>query len=449
MGLFIRKSKKIGPFRLNLSKSGLGVSAGITGARVSVGPSGTFVHMGRGGLYYRKKLSSKSKNKKYETEVNLNQVFNIGTEKTIYETSNFDGITDIDSEDFIQALTKNDKKLFLYKWLGILPLVLATAFIFNFNSEKSYEKNLIEKFKISTEGANLRTSPSSKGEIAQVVKKDEAFHIDTIIGSWVSLKNENIQGYVHSSVGNIVQEEVKTPIDLEKSKLPTFPLIGFIPLVIGLFIYDKRRKRVDIYYSMDEDFETLYNNQKQFFREFQGNRNIWQMKTSQRVRNSKYHAGASSLVKRIKVKKTESDSLPTPLIKTNVEIPHIALSNIDLYFFPERLILKQNGKFAAVFYKNMEITRRTNRFIEDEKVPRDASIIDTTWKYVNKRGGPDKRFKSNKQIPICQYSEYHLECKNGINEIIMTSRSGGMDKFSEFVNTIGDYQLKFEMNNGN
>jgi len=396
MGLFIRKSKKIGPFRLNLSKSGLGVSAGITGARVSVGPSGTFVHMGRGGLYYRKKLSSKSKNKKYETEVNLNQVFNIGTEKTIYETSNFDGITDIDSEDFIQALTKNDKKLFLYKWLGILPLVLATAFIFNFNSEKSYEKNLIEKFKISTEGANLRTSPSSKGEIAQVVKKDEAFHIDTIIGSWVSLKNENIQGYVHSSVGNIVQEEVKTPIDLEKSKLPTFPLIGFIPLVIGLFIYDKRRKRVDIYYSMDEDFETLYNNQKQFFREFQGNRNIWQMKTSQRVRNSKYHAGASSLVKRIKVKKT-----------------------------------------------------RTNRFIEDEKVPRDASIIDTTWKYVNKRGGPDKRFKSNKQIPICQYSEYHLECKNGINEIIMTSRSGGMDKFSEFVNTIGDYQLKFEMNNGN
>ena len=54
---------------------------------------------------------------------------------------------------------------------------------------------------------------------------------------------------MHSSVGNIVREEVKTPIDLEKSKLPTFPLIGFIPLIIGLFIYDKRRKRVDIYYS--------------------------------------------------------------------------------------------------------------------------------------------------------------------------------------------------------
>ncbi len=56
MGWFFRKSAKFGPFRLNLSKSGIGVLAGIKGARVSTGPRGTYLNLGRGGLYYRQKV---------------------------------------------------------------------------------------------------------------------------------------------------------------------------------------------------------------------------------------------------------------------------------------------------------------------------------------------------------------------------------------------------------
>src|SRR5690349_13410924 len=57
MGFFFRKSIKFGPIRLNLSKSGIGVSGGITGARISTGPRGTYVNLGRKGVYYRKKIS--------------------------------------------------------------------------------------------------------------------------------------------------------------------------------------------------------------------------------------------------------------------------------------------------------------------------------------------------------------------------------------------------------
>lgn len=57
----MRKSVRVGPFRFNLSKSGIGVSAGIRGLRIGAGPRGNYVHMGRGGLYYRKSLSSKPK----------------------------------------------------------------------------------------------------------------------------------------------------------------------------------------------------------------------------------------------------------------------------------------------------------------------------------------------------------------------------------------------------
>lgn len=58
MGLYLKKSFRAGPVRLNLSKSGLGLSAGVKGARVGCGPRGSYVHAGRNGLYYRKHLST-------------------------------------------------------------------------------------------------------------------------------------------------------------------------------------------------------------------------------------------------------------------------------------------------------------------------------------------------------------------------------------------------------
>lgn len=61
MGWYLRKSFGIGPLRLNLSKSGLGLSAGVTGLRIGTGPRGSYVHGGRQGLYYRQSLDSRKK----------------------------------------------------------------------------------------------------------------------------------------------------------------------------------------------------------------------------------------------------------------------------------------------------------------------------------------------------------------------------------------------------
>lgn len=61
MGFYLRKSFRAGPIRFNLSKSGIGVSAGVTGARLGMSSTGgAYVHGGRGGLYYRKSLGSGS-----------------------------------------------------------------------------------------------------------------------------------------------------------------------------------------------------------------------------------------------------------------------------------------------------------------------------------------------------------------------------------------------------
>ncbi|MYN68597.1 MAG: DUF4236 domain-containing protein [Acidobacteria bacterium] len=62
MGFYLRKSFRAGPIRFNLSKSGIGVSGGVTGARLGMSSTGgAYVHGGRGGLYYRKSLGSGSR----------------------------------------------------------------------------------------------------------------------------------------------------------------------------------------------------------------------------------------------------------------------------------------------------------------------------------------------------------------------------------------------------
>ncbi|WP_081320537.1 DUF4236 domain-containing protein [Xanthomonas graminis] len=60
MGLYLRKSIRVGPLRFNLSKGGVSVSAGFKGFRVGTGPRGNYVHMGAGGIYYRATIPSGS-----------------------------------------------------------------------------------------------------------------------------------------------------------------------------------------------------------------------------------------------------------------------------------------------------------------------------------------------------------------------------------------------------
>jgi len=59
MGWSFRRSARFGPFGLNFSKSGIGVSTGVRGARISTGPRGTYINLGTSGLYYRQKIGGR------------------------------------------------------------------------------------------------------------------------------------------------------------------------------------------------------------------------------------------------------------------------------------------------------------------------------------------------------------------------------------------------------
>jgi hypothetical protein len=58
MGFSFRKVLGLGPFRMSLSRSGVGVSAGVRGMRVSAGPRGTYVTFSGGGFQYRRRIDT-------------------------------------------------------------------------------------------------------------------------------------------------------------------------------------------------------------------------------------------------------------------------------------------------------------------------------------------------------------------------------------------------------
>ena len=45
-----------------------------------------------------------------------------------------------------------------------------------------------------------------------------------------------------------------------------------------------------------------------------------------------------------------------------------------------------------------------------------------TWQYVNKNGGPDRRFNNNRQLPIMLYGEVELTTPTGLRWMLQLSR---------------------------
>lgn len=65
MGFFIRKSYGKGPFKINLSKSGLGFSTGIKGLRFGIDSKGrTYISGGKGMFRFREYLDKNTTNQK-------------------------------------------------------------------------------------------------------------------------------------------------------------------------------------------------------------------------------------------------------------------------------------------------------------------------------------------------------------------------------------------------
>jgi hypothetical protein len=204
---------------------------------------------------------------------------------------------------------------------------------------------------------------------------------------------------------------------------------------IPAWYLDRRRKTSIVFYQIEEPVQSAIRNLHSAFDSLAACHAIWHVAARGATANLKYNAGADWKVRRSRIRLSNSSP---PYFKTNVAVACVPAGRQKLYFLPDRLLVYDDNGIGSVSYAALEIDIRMVQFIEEGTVSRDAAVVGKTWRYVNKKGGPDRRFSDNPEIPILLYDQVTLRSVSGLNEQFQVSRSGGADRFRSAVRDLAN-----------
>jgi hypothetical protein len=155
---------------------------------------------------------------------------------------------------------------------------------------------------------------------------------------------------------------------------------------------------------------------------------IWRVEAESATSDWKRNSGASSLVRR---GPANVSTVCPPRVETSVQVPCVHMERSQLYFLPDTILYHDGQGYGAMAYEGFGVEQGFTRFIESDGVPGDASVVGHTWRYVNKNGGPDRRFNDNRQLPVLQLGVLILASSKGFNVQLNTSNPQQTVAFSE------------------
>ncbi|MGY1705318.1 DUF4236 domain-containing protein [Geodermatophilus sp. SYSU D00697] len=323
MGLRVGTSLRAGPFRFNISSSGLGVSAGVPGFRVGTGPRGNYVRVGGNGISYQATLGgSATRRQTGSRSPNAGSTSPAGGAATAVLLEDTTGtsvqqLVATGSDDLVDQLNASASRQPLAVWVGLTALIIAITL---------------------------------------------------------------------GAVGLVV-------------------LLLALPLVIWLGLRDRARRTVVAFYDVQDAPAAWYEQLVAAATELSRSKGMWRITAAGAVSNTHQHkvnAGASRVVAR---RTAKMDLSRPPRLTTNVSVPTITVGGASLSFLPDRILVRDGRRFSDVGYDSLQVSAAPTRFIEDSAVPADAQQVDTTWRYVNVKGGPDRRYKNNRQLPVLLYGD--------------------------------------------
>jgi hypothetical protein len=197
-------------------------------------------------------------------------------------------------------------------------------------------------------------------------------------------------------------------------------LFGIICLTVafGYRAYLRFLNAVHIEYNLDENSQRQYSTLRDAFALLERCHRVWQVSAINNTNDWKRNGGASQLLDRsiINIKRRSASSF-----RCNCDVFSLTLASETLYFLPDMILVRQRGQFGSVAYSDLDVRSGETRFRETEGVPADSQILDTTWRFVNQSGGPDKRFNNNQQIPVTLYGELVINSQLGLRFTLLTS----------------------------
>lgn len=329
MSIYLRTSIRLGPLRVGVSKSGIGVSAGIPGLRVGTSPRGSYVRVGAAGVYYQATT---------------------GGRRTRRRSTN--------------GLSQSAGSAIALPGPGAIVLTDVTG---------TQTETLVP--------ANPSTLVSQLNAAAQAHR----------VWPWV--------------LGLTMLLAAVTP----------WLFIPGVLLTVWWIWRDQVRRTVVAFYEVDGPVNAQYQSLLDHFEVTRHVQAAWQVVARGDLHTTylqKVHAGAGSLVQRQPLRCSVDGS---PHLKSNVSVPSLQSSARSVHFLPDRVLVRDRNTYIELAYDSFVVTWDEHQFIEDGAVPTDARQVGTTWQYVNKKGGPDRRFKNNRQLPVMLYGRIRVSGADGLN----------------------------------
>lgn len=208
--------------------------------------------------------------------------------------------------------------------------------------------------------------------------------------------------------------------------------LGILAVFSGVLLWvrwrDKMRKLTVLFYEPDTATSQLYSALSSGLQHAARAVKLKSVANTSRYGDTKYSAGATEGLKFAGASLSLGQA---PGVVANVEVPVLKAGKTTLAFYPDRVLAFQGVAVGGVSYQRLQAVSVCTRFIEHEAVPSDARVVDRTWQYVNKKGGPDKRFKNNRELPVCAYNQFNLSTPDGLDVRFIASKEGGFDALAD------------------
>lgn len=195
-----------------------------------------------------------------------------------------------------------------------------------------------------------------------------------------------------------------------------------VPLCAWLVLRDAARRTVVLFYDVDGEPGAWFERVHSVWASLSASRALWRVVQSGRVSTThqrKTNAGAGAIVSRVPT----TAHLDGPArLSTNVVVPSLVAGKVSLYLLPDRVLVHEGGHFTDVTYDELHVESAQTRFVETAgPLLSDALQVDQTWRYVNVKGGPDRRFKDNPVLPVVLYGGLYLSSAGGLDWRLQSS----------------------------
>jgi len=103
-----------------------------------------------------------------------------------------------------------------------------------------------------------------------------------------------------------------------------------------------------------------------------------------------------------------------------------------MYVYPGFILYRASRQaFALINSREVTLTFKIQKFIEDQAVPADTQVVGQAWAKSNKDGSPDRRFTANYQIPVVLYGSLVFTSPSGLREEYQCSNPALAERFAK------------------